>query len=167
MKILSILLVLLLGQPSLAWAIQTHGYAGLYIHQGAHILFLAAMVSFALRLWTSGLIAQPAWRLMAWGAWLFGAWNIWAFIGHFITLTIPDRNVLVFEGELVASLHMESWQEVAYYILQMDHLVCLPAIILFYLGIRTMLKTFPQPKPARERHRQEPQGELVLNRPIP
>jgi hypothetical protein len=157
MKVLPILLYLLLGHASTAWALQSHGYVGLYVHQGAHILFLGAMVSFALRLRASGLTALPAWRWMAWGAWFFGAWNIWAFVGHFITLTIPDRNVLVLEGDLVPSLLMATWKEVTYYVLRMDHLLSLPAIILFYLGIRALRDTFPQRIPVRERRRMKPQ----------
>jgi hypothetical protein len=159
MKVLPILFFLLLGPASPAWALQSHGYVGLYVHQIAHILFLAAMVGFALRLQASELTAQPAWRRMAWGAWFFGAWNIWAFVGHFITLTIPDNHVVVLEGDLVPSLLMASWKELAYYVLRMDHLLSLPAIILFYLGIRTIRETFPQRKSVPERRRMEPQDE--------
>jgi hypothetical protein len=159
-KVLPILLYLLLGHPSTAWALQSHGYVGLYVHQGAHLLFLGAMIGFALRLRASELTAQPGWRRMALGAWFFGVWNIWAFIGHFITLTIPDHNVVVLEGDLVPSLLMATWKELTYYVLRMDHLLSLPAIIFFYLGIRAIRETFPHRYPVQERRRQDESRKL-------
>jgi hypothetical protein len=153
LRVPAIALILMAGNASPALAIQTHGYPGLHVHQIAHILFLAAMISFALRLRASGLTAQPAWRWMALGAWLFGAWNVWTFVGHFITLSIPSRNLMVLEGDLAPSLRLETWKEVAYYFLRMDHLISVPAIFFFYLGIRAVRESFPQRKTARERRR--------------
>lgn len=154
MKALPVFLFLLFGAPSPAGAIQTHDYAGLYVHQGAHLLFLAAMVIFVLRLRASGLTAQPAWRLIAWGAGFFAIWNVWTFIGHFITLAVPDHHIALMKGATIPSLYMASWKEAAYYFFQMDHLVSLPAIVLFYLGIRAMRADFPRRrKPFREGRR--------------
>lgn len=145
----------LLTCPDAAWALQTHGYQGLYVHQGAHLLFLIAMIAFAYRLQISKLIVQRSWRWLYRGALLISLWNLWAFIGHFVSLTVPESSILTREDEIVPYLHMVSWRETAFFVLKMDHVLSLPAVICFYLGLRDMHRTFPQRDLFRERRRLE------------
>ncbi|MDA8165039.1 MAG: hypothetical protein M0017_08415 [Desulfobacteraceae bacterium] len=147
--------LLLLLFPRAAWALQTHGYQGLYFHQGAHLLFLAAMVAFAYRLRVSRLTVQTSWRWLFRGALLISLWNLWAFIGHLVALTLPQNALVTKPGETVPSLHVVSWVDVAYYFLSMDHLLSVPALVCFYLGLREMHRTFPQRDLLRERRRHE------------
>jgi hypothetical protein len=151
----ALLLLLLLSWPRAAWALQTHGYKGLYVHQIAHILFLVAMIAFAYRLRISRLTAQRSWRWLSHGALLLGLWNAWAFIGHFIALAVPESSILTLEGEIVPSLRIASWRETAYYVFKMDHLLSVPAVVFFYLGLREMHRTFPKRDLFREQRQHE------------
>ncbi len=136
--------VILLGLPSQAMALQPHGGPeGLYIHQGAHIIFMIAMISFALRIYKSPLTNKKAWRLMSFGAWLLALWNLWAFSGHILEEIISDSQLTKLAGDDTPYLQITSWKEVLYYFLKMDHLICLPAIFFFYLGIKAMSSDFP------------------------
>ncbi|MEJ2033152.1 MAG: hypothetical protein P8Y63_08960 [Deltaproteobacteria bacterium] len=156
MTILVSVLLLLLSWPRPAWALQTHGgYEGLYVHQGAHLLFILAMISFAYRLRVTKLTAQKSWRWMYRGAVMISIWNIWAFIGHFIALTVSGSVTFALGNEVIPVLRMTSWRETAYFFLKMDHLLSLPAVIFFYLGLKDMHRTFPQRDLFRDRRRHE------------
>lgn len=156
MKILLAALFLLLCAPRSAWALQTHGAPeGFYVHQGAHLLFIAAMISFAYRLRVSKLTIQKSWRWMYRGALMISLWNIWAFTGHIITLIVSPGSTLTIPGGGIPFLRMNSWREFAYYFLKMDHLLSLPAVMFFYLGLREMHRSFPQHELYRERRRHE------------
>jgi len=135
--------VILLGLPTQAMALQPHGGPeGLYIHQGAHIIFMIAMISFAMRIYRSPLINKKAWRLMSFGAWLLALWNLWAFSGHILEEIISDSHLIKLSGDDTPYLQITSWKEVLYYFLKMDHLICLPAVFFFYLGIKAMSSEF-------------------------
>ena len=129
-----------LAVPAPAFALQTHAYEGLYLHQLAHIFFLAAMVFFASGIRRSWLSAQRSWRLMEAGAWLLALWNLWAFGGHFIEVLVTDETLLRPPGQLAPQLVMRSWREVVYFIVKMDHLLTVPAIFCFYFGMRGILQ---------------------------
>ena len=138
--ILLLVLIVELSGPSPALALQAHGYKGLYVHQGAHIFFLLALLSFSFRIHRSGLISSREWRWISHGAWLLALWNIWAFSGHFIELAIPPEHVTEVAGNHVPALVIASWKEITFFILKMDHLLSVPAIFCFYTGLRIMLK---------------------------
>ena len=138
------LFLLLLGyqlfDPGPVYALQAHSYIGLYVHQAAHLFFFLAMLSFTFRIHRFGLNRQPEWRWISKGAWLLAFWNIWAFSGHILELYIPADYVRLLDGELVPSLAISSWREVVYYLLKMDHLLCVPSVLCFFIGIKIMVK---------------------------
>lgn len=138
--ILLLVLIFEMCGPPPVLALQAHGYKGLYVHQGAHVFFLLALLSFSFRIHRSGLIDSLEWRWMSHGAWLLALWNVWAFSGHFIELAVPPEHMKEVAGNLVPSLVMASWKEIAYFVLKMDHLLCVPAIFCFYTGLRIMLQ---------------------------
>ena len=130
----------LLFTPFPAYALQTHGgIEGLYAHQGAHIFFFLAMVIFALRIYKSELILKGSWRYLSFGIWLLAFWNLWAFTGHMLALSISKDQITTIESLKTPQLIIYTWQDALYYILKMDHLLCVPAIVLLYLGINKML----------------------------
>ncbi len=140
--ITALLLIAELAGPLPVFALQAHGYIGLYVHQEAHIFFLLAMLIFAYRIYRSGLINRREWRWMSHGALLLALWNGWALTGHFIERFVPADHIQLLGDDLVPSLAIASWQDVVYFILKMDHLLSVPAILCFYLGIKTMLKEY-------------------------
>ncbi len=139
-------LVLSLAFPSLAMALQIHGTTeGLYIHQGAHLFFALSMAGFAYMIHTSTLMNKRASRFMVAGALLLACWNIWAFCGHLVELFIPLEH-FTHRGpgpRGTPSLFIATWKEAVYYMLKMDHLLCVPSLICFYLGIQASMEEFP------------------------
>jgi len=131
----------ILSSASPALALQTHAYRGLWVHLGSHLFFLLAMIGFGLRIFRSELAADRSWRFIARGAWLLALWNVWAFSGHFLRLHIPESSVIwpAGHGQGIPLLRWASWREVLYYFLKMDHILTVPAILCFYIGLRGIL----------------------------
>ena len=128
-----------------AFALQTHSAPeGLYAHQLAHLFFILCMGSFAYRIHRTRLHRHRGWIFFALGGILLMSWNLWAFTGHVITLFISKENFILPEGHLVPLLHITSWKEILYYVLKLDHLLSVPALVCFYLGLKSMLTMFPQ-----------------------
>ncbi len=124
---------------STAFAIQTHGSPeGLYIHQVGHIVYAIAMAGLAFGIWKSELNSKSGWRLLSWGAVFLTVWNIWAFCGHFVETLIPADHfagVIAHRNKVVL---MKTWIDYCFFILKMDHFVCVPALVFFYLGLKRM-----------------------------
>ena len=132
--------IILFFTPESSFALQTHGgIVGLYAHQGAHIFFMLSMIIFALRIHESELILKESWRFLFWGAWLLCLWNLWAFTGHVLALFISNDQITTIESLKTPQLMIYTWKDALYYILKMDHLLCVPAVFFLYLGLRKML----------------------------
>ncbi|EFL50756.1 hypothetical protein DesfrDRAFT_2517 [Solidesulfovibrio fructosivorans JJ]] len=140
--LLALLVELALQPPAEALAIQTHGgVEGLYTHQFGHVLFLVAMVVLYFRLrrlveWTS-----RGWRLIGASCLLFAMWNAVAFWGHWLE---ESMSAMPFAGgptpwsrELVVS---SGWKALLFYACKLDHLLSVPAMLLFLLGLRALYK---------------------------
>lgn len=128
---------LLFSAPEQALAFQSHDAPeGLYGHQLAHAFFIVAMAILVYWLELNRLTANRAWRLIEISCALLLLWNLWAMIGHWVEELIPDASLA---GEPDWSqrlrLNLSPWTRL-YYVLKFDHLVCLPAIVCLYLGIR-------------------------------
>ena len=132
-------LFLVFFSASPALAIQSHGAPeGLYVHQIGHLLYGLAMLGFAYRIRISRLAATRSWRYMAIGAVLLACWNGWAMIGHSVAKFISaDRFLFNEQGARIAVI-MDTPVAWLYYIFKMDHLICVPALLLIYLALRRM-----------------------------
>ncbi len=126
--------------PSTVSATQRHGAPeGLYVHQMAHVVFFGAMVYLVYRIRQSGNLGDPAWSKIAVGAVFFAVWNVDTFVTHFALTQIPES---AFVGSAV------NWSEslrlsdtaLVYYVGGFDHLLCVPGILFFYLGLREFNK---------------------------
>lgn len=144
---------LLLGQPISAWATQTHGGPeGLYIHQLAHVFFMFSMGVLIYSLRKRELVAVLGWRYIQYAALLFIAWNLDAFVTHWIeeqSALIEISNVGVMQIDIRTAPGFE-WLGPVYYIAKLDHLLCVPALVFWYLGFRRLLKTPPVESSIRE-----------------
>jgi hypothetical protein len=148
-----ILVGILAPWGSQALAIQSHGGGeGLYVHQGAHLFFIVSMASVAWRIRRSALKEQRAWRLMSTAAWLMVAWNIWAFTGHALETFVPGEHLVRVPGTDTPALLVETVRDVCYYVLRMDHLLAVPAVLYFYLALRAMLRDFDRVFPQGQDH---------------
>ncbi|MEF3695807.1 hypothetical protein [Desulfolutivibrio sp.] len=139
---LATFVVLALHSPHEALAIQTHGGAeGLYSHQFGHLLFLLAMVVLYFRLrrhveWTS-----RGWKYIAVSCLLFAVWNAVAFLGHWLEELMPSPafagGTNPWDRVLVAA---PAWKALLFYACKLDHLIAVPAMLFFLLGLRAFCK---------------------------
>ncbi len=139
LQIQAFFLILPLFSATPALAIQSHGPPeGLYVHLIGHLLYGLAMVGFALRIRISKLAKDTAWRFMAVGAILFACWNAWAIVAHIVAKNISADHFLLNEQGIRTALVMDTPVAWFYYLLKMDHLICVPALLLIYLALRKM-----------------------------
>jgi hypothetical protein len=126
--------------PEPARALQSHGAPeGLITHQLAHVLFAVSMGVLAYWLSSNRFTRQRGWRLIQISCLLFLLWNLVAFSGHVVEGMLPPDLILGPKGSWNQRLITEHGLTApAYYSLKLDHLVCVPAILCLFLGIRSL-----------------------------
>lgn len=132
----------LVGVAGRAEAFQVHPAAeGLYAHQLGHLFFTASMGILIYWLRTHRLVTEKGWRFIQYSALFFILWNVEAVAVHYL-----DGRHDLFQTINAGSWHGEitpvqglKFPTVLYYIGKMDHLVCVPAILFLYLGLRDLL----------------------------
>lgn len=129
--------------PDLARATQGHGgIEGVYIHQLAHVFFLISMGVLIYWLRDRGLARQSGWRLIQFSAFFFILWNLNTLLVH----ALDDQfNVLQVERigkwQIILTDQFDSdFLKLVYYIAKLDHLLCVPALLFLYVGLRRLLK---------------------------
>ena len=138
---LAVLAGWLLPQPALA--VQEHGAPeGIYSHQGAHLFFIASMGLLIYWLRQRRLVREAGWRYIQYAAFFFILWNADAFTAHFLdeqsgildtAMAAPGKIKIEVEDHFTAL----AW---LYYIAKLDHLLCVPAMVFLYAGLRRLLK---------------------------
>jgi hypothetical protein len=129
-------LVLLL--PGDASAIQVHpAPEGLYAHQIAHVFFIASMAFFAFWLEKTRLVKAKGWRYIQLSSFWFILWNIGAMLGHVID-SFLEESAFVGAGWSKALVVEEAIAPYLYYVLKMDHLICVPAMVFLLLGLKKL-----------------------------
>ena len=137
----TVLVLLLTSLPHSAGATQAHGAPeGLYVHQFSHLFFIFAMAILIYWLRSRGLVRQTGWRYLQYAALFFILWSVDAFLVHLL-----DE-----QFKLVAVTRTGPWQlrldtpaglgflAPLYYLLKLDHLVCVPGLFFLYLGLRRL-----------------------------
>lgn len=149
--------------PDSALALQVHaGSEGLYVHQMAHVFFLAAMVFLFYILFRHPLGHGRAWAYLRLSLLFFSVWNVNAIITHSLELTIPQESLVVQKDSIPqdfdvnADLVQHSQAPVAqkavlpyylcapptferwvYYVGKFDHILCVPAMFFLAMALRT------------------------------
>jgi len=150
----------LLVFPEQAAATQVHVPSeGLYVHQVAHLFFALAMATLLYWLRERQLVKQRGWRLIQLAAFFFILWNIDAFAVHILD-DRSDLFITIDKGTWHESIQFDRNIEllaVLYYLGKMDHLLSVPAMILLFLGLRSLLED-------AERNKESPSlsGELSV-----
>jgi hypothetical protein len=133
--------------PAPALAVQAHGAPeGIYSHQGAHLFFTASMGLLIYWLRQRRLVREAGWRYIQYAAFFFILWNIDAFAAHFLdeqsglldTAIAGPGKIKIIVEENLSTL---AW---LYYIAKLDHLLCVPAMVFLYAGLRRLLKDASQ-----------------------
>ncbi len=93
------------------------------------------------------LALQKGWRLIQTSCLLFILWNVAAFAGHWVEERIPRE---VFQGDPDWTQRIDlsiSTLNYVYYFLKLDHLICVPAMICLFLGVRALYKEVVSKEP--------------------
>ncbi len=141
--ILSITLVLMII-PGNACATQMHsGSEGIIVHQLGHIFFLFSMVIIIFAINGKDLDKEKGWRLIQYSAFLFILWNIDAMSVHFLDNQIHAVKLEHLSAWTIkiTSINNSSALDFIYYILKLDHILCVPAMFLLYKGLSRILET--------------------------
>jgi hypothetical protein len=129
--------------PGLAAATQVHVPSeGLYAHQIGHVFFALSMAILIYWLRERRLVKERGWRLIQYAALFFILWNVDAFVVHYLDGR-SDLFQIIDGGTWHASVHLTDASftlGMIYYLFKLDHLLCVPAIVLLFLGLRNLLQ---------------------------
>jgi hypothetical protein len=143
----------LLLWPAASIATQGHaGIEGLYTHQLAHIFFAVSMAILIYWLRQRHLVQQKGWRYIQYSAFFFILWNLDAFTVHLLGEQlgwIEVSRVNAWDIQLNARPE-HRFLIPLYYLARLDHLLCVPALLFLYAGLRRLLKAFDDEMPASE-----------------
>ncbi|ACN14321.1 hypothetical protein HRM2_12090 [Desulforapulum autotrophicum HRM2] len=129
--------------PCPALATQMHaGSEGILVHQLGHLFFLISMVTLIFTINGQGLDRERGWRQIQFSAALFIVWNLDAMAVHFLDNQISAVDVKTLSVWAINIDPVNGSKALAnfYYILKLDHLLCVPAIFLFFQGLSSLLK---------------------------
>ena len=145
-----IVIVLLMG-PGSAMATQAHGEPeGIYAHQLSHLFFMVSMMIFIYWVRQKKLVRHKGWRFIQYAALFFILWNLNVVVVHFL-----DEQSLILSVEKINTLQVRivsnwgKWVEMYYYVGKMDHLLCVPALIFLFAGLKQL---FINTSESQERH---------------
>jgi hypothetical protein len=136
-----IVAIVLVTEP--AFATQAHrAPEGLYVHQLAHIFFIVSMGVLIYWLRERKLVQAVGWRYIQYAALFFILWNLDAFSVHLLEeqiAVIDVQRIDPWKISIAASNHSGPliW---LYYAAKLDHLLCVPALLFLYFGLRRLLK---------------------------
>ncbi len=135
------LLLILTVFPGNAWAVQSHGAPeGLYVHQLAHIFFIAAMcyLFWGIRQSTFKL---RGWRYLQTFCVFMILWNLVAFTGHFLASSVHSSDFVCEGGYLTTRLIGPfTSTKIGYYFTKLDHLFSVPSLFFLYLAMKDLYK---------------------------
>ena len=132
--------------PVTSYATQAHGAPeGLYTHQLAHFFFIISMGSFIFWLRKSRLTNETGWRYIQYAAIFLVLWNMSAFAAHYMDEQFLLVNVTRLDIWRIHIIPPVSHPTLAmiYYLCKLDHLLCVPALIYLYRGLRRLKKDLP------------------------
>ena len=141
-KVLITVAFLIPALPENLYALQFHsGSEGIITHQIGHLFFLFSMVVLMFIINGKGLAIHKGWRLIQVSAFFFVLWNGCAIVVHFL-----DNQIYAVSVERLANGYAKirtqnnssllGW---VYYVLKLDHLLCVPAMFLMYRGLSCLV----------------------------
>jgi len=129
--------------PGTALATQGHGgIEGVYAHQIAHLFFLFSMGSLIYWLRARKLVREPGWRLIQYSALFFILWNL-----DTLTVHALDDQFKIIQVQSLDPWHIQITDafdnnriKVLYYLAKLDHLLCVPALLFLFGGLKRLLQ---------------------------
>lgn len=133
--------IVFITEPALAT--QAHSAPeGLYAHQLAHIFFIVSMGVLIYWLRERRLVQAAGWKYIQYSALFFILWNVDAFFVHLVEeqLGLVDiQRIGLWDIHITTPMKSQTllW---LYYAAKLDHLLCVPALLFLYFGLRRLLK---------------------------
>ncbi|MDA3972028.1 MAG: hypothetical protein PF442_11825 [Desulfobulbaceae bacterium] len=136
---------ILLLFPENCQALQSHGTSeGVYVHQMAHIYFIAGLIYLYWDIKRSACAGQ-GWRYLRMFCLFMIGWNVVAFTGHMASVAIGAEQIFTGGGYLHHRiLSPISSLELVYYLTRFDHLLAVPALFCLYLAMRNLNRSAGQ-----------------------
>ncbi len=136
LSLLTIAVVVL--SPSLSWALQTHDAPeGLFVHQMAHVLFMAALAYLAWDIHRNAFTGRGWFYLQLFCLFMF-IWNGLAFAGHAIAHHLIRADFFTETSYFFTRMSGPfTPAKLFYYVAKLDHLVSVPALLFLFLALRT------------------------------
>jgi hypothetical protein len=127
--------------PSPAFAIIQHWdpREAFFIRQFSYLFFMLAMLIFIYEL-KQGKLQHRGFRLLVWAGVFFALWNFDCFLGQLFTHYFEPRILSGAPGVWSEQLGLVNLGDWLGYFTKLDHLLLVPAFILFYLGLRAFRK---------------------------
>ncbi|MCP3873645.1 MAG: hypothetical protein GY699_10885 [Desulfobacteraceae bacterium] len=133
--------------PIDGFATQLHASSeGIITHQMGHLFFLSSMVTLIFTITGKGLNKQKGWRLIQYSAFFFILWNLDAIAAHFFDNQIHAvkiENISLLKIKIITN-NDSFILALCYYILKLDHLLCVPAMLFLYKGLSNLVDTQKQ-----------------------
>ncbi len=125
--------------PNQAQALQSHAAPeGIYVHQLAHIFFLAALCYLFWDIRRSS-FPSKGWRFLQMFCIFMIFWNIVAFTGHWMSEHIQVTDIARDNGYLSTKITGPiTATKLIYYFTKLDHLFSVPAMFCLYLCLRSL-----------------------------
>jgi hypothetical protein len=141
-KLLYSILILFLMFPETTQAAQVHGDSeGIYARQLAHLFFMLSMMILIYWLRQRKLIKVIGWKYIQYAAFFFILWNINVMLVHFLNeqaLIITVERISTWR--ILVTSSMGRWLEIVYFAARLDHLICVPALLFLFLGLRKLVQ---------------------------
>jgi hypothetical protein len=129
-----------------AFGIQSHATPeeGFYSHQLGHLFFILSLVVFAFWLQKTRLVRNRGWRLLQISCLFFILWNLDAIAGHEIELWLSESRQFSPAGRGTLKTGPGILIPSLYFLLKLDHFLCVPAMILLLLGLKKLAADSPE-----------------------
>ena len=126
--------------PLDAYATQLHTSSeGIITQQIGHLFFLLSMVALIFTITGKSLDRQKGWRFIQYSAFFFILWNLDVIAAHFFDNQIHAvkiENLSLGQIRVVSQSELLAW---VYYVLKLDHLLCVPAMLFLYGGLSNIV----------------------------
>ena len=124
--------------PEQSMALQTHSQPeGMYVHQMAHIFFMAAL---GYLYWDTqrSAFSGRGWTYLRVFCVLTILWNLLALTGHAATQNLHPEDFTNSDGYLLSRVNMPlTFVKLTYYTAKLDHLLTVPAMFFLYMSVRS------------------------------
>lgn len=144
--------------PEIGHATQAHAAPeGIYSHQLAHLFFIISLCWLIYWLYNRRLTVQSGWRFIQYAAIFLILWNIDAFLAHMMDEQLALVNAKRLGNWQIRIQSSTGQSDLAwiYYFLKLDHLLCVPAMVFLYAGLKRLVNAHidhpPETDPAKAR----------------